>query len=195
MLQNQIDSLALYTQTTCCYLLWLHVQDWSDVRSCSFRFPGKHGGSALQGLGWSACVPKAGSKGAKLCTCFTWFSRLSQLHYEPYLDIPCLSPGCGCWCNFGKAILCLMSKAGLQGQWSPGSCAGARCAIHMRGDERHCVFDCPHFAHIRRQFRSLFQDADGTMQSCMCHRNQKAVCHRFAAILTLADDSSMDVSS
>ena len=50
-------------------------------------------------------------------------------------------------------------------------------------------------AHIRWQFRSLWQDADGAMQLLMWHRNQKAVCHCIAAILTLADDSSMDVSS
>ena len=56
------------------------------------------------------------------------------------------------------------------------------------------VFDCPHFAQIRRQSRSLFQDADGAMLF-MWHRNRKAICHCLAAILTLADDSSMDVSS
>ena len=48
---------------------------------------------------------------------------------------------------------------------------------------------------VRWQFRSLFQDADGAMQSFMWHRNQKAVCHCLAAILTLTDKSSMDVSS
>ena len=69
------------------------------------------------------------------------------------------------------------------------------CDAHAVGDERHYVFDCPRFAHIRRRFRSLFQDADGAMQSFMWHRNQKAVCHCLAAILNLADDSSMDTSS
>ena len=29
------------------------------------------------------------------------------------------------------------------------------CGTRALGDERHFVFDCPHFAHIRRQFRSL----------------------------------------
>ena len=33
---------------------------------------------------------------------------------------------------YASACPCLLSKAGLQGQWSPGSCAGARCAVHMR---------------------------------------------------------------
>ena len=48
------------------------------------------------------------------------------------------------------------------------------CDTLAIGDERHYVFDCPHLAHIRRQFRALFQDADGAMQSFMWHRNQKA---------------------
>ena len=73
-----------------------------------------------------------------------------------------------------------------------------RCTLYSTGaigNERHYVFDCSHFAHIRRHFRSLFLDADGAVQSFMWHRNQKAVCHCLAAILNLADDSSMDTSS
>ena len=38
------------------------------------------------------------------------------------------------------------------------------CGTRALGDERHFVLDCPHFAHVRRQFWSLYQDADGTMQ-------------------------------
>ena len=58
------------------------------------RFPGKHGGSAPQVLGCSACVPKADSVqgsqdlAAKLCTYFAWFFCPSQWRLEPYLDIP-----------------------------------------------------------------------------------------------------------
>ena len=50
-------------------------------------------------------------------------------------------------------------------------------------------------AHIRRQFRSLYQDADGTMQCFVWHKDHKAVCHCLAAILNLADDSNKDASS
>ena len=60
------------------------------------------------------------------------------------------------------------------------------CKTRALGDERHFVFDCPHFAHIRRQFRSLYQDADDTMQCFVWHKDQKAVCHCLAAILSLA---------
>ena len=69
------------------------------------------------------------------------------------------------------------------------------CGTRALGDERHFVFDCPHFAHIRRQFRSLYQDADGTMQCFVWHKDQKAVCHCLAAILNVADDFNKDASS
>ena len=69
------------------------------------------------------------------------------------------------------------------------------CGTRALGDGRHFVFDCPHFAHIRRQFRSLYQDADGTMQCFVWHKDQKAVCHCLAAILNVADDSNKDASS
>ena len=62
------------------------------------------------------------------------------------------------------------------------------------GDERHFVCDCPHFAHIRHQFRSNFQDADGTIQYFVWHKDQKAVSHCLAAILNLANDSTQDES-
>ena len=54
---------------------------------------------------------------------------------------------------------------------------------------RGIVFDCPHFAHTRCQFRSMYQDAGDTMQCFVWHKDQKAVCHCLAAILKLADDS------
>ena len=69
------------------------------------------------------------------------------------------------------------------------------CKTKAFGDERHFVFDCPRFARIRRQFRALYQDADGTMQCFVWHKEQKAVCHCLAAITNLADDSNQDASS
>ena len=69
------------------------------------------------------------------------------------------------------------------------------CETRVLGDERHFVFDSLHFAHIRRQFRSLYQDADGTMQCFVWHKDQKAVCHCPAAILNLANETNQDASS
>ena len=79
---------------------------------------------------------------------------------------------------------------------SPGISAAALCAGPGHwGMKGILFFDCPHFAHIRRQFRSLYQDADGTMQCFVWHKDQKAVCHCLAAILNVADDSNKDASS
>ena len=50
-------------------------------------------------------------------------------------------------------------------------------------------------APILPTFRSLYQDADGTMQCFVWHKDQKAVCHCLAAILNVADDSNKDASS
>ena len=139
----------------------------------------------------------APSKGAKLCTYFAWFFRPSQLRFEPYLDISMSISRLRLLMQFRMGSHSLHIEQGrLARPMVPRQLRRCTlCSTHAIGDERHYVFDCPHFAHIRRQFRSLFQDADGAMQSFMWHRNQKAVCHCSAAILTLADDSSMDVSS
>ena len=59
--------------------------------------------------------------------------------------------------------------------WGQGSCEQA--ALMAADGAILNVFDCPHSAHSRQQFRSLFQDADGAVQSFMWHRNQKAVCY------------------
>ena len=69
-------------------------------------------------------------------------------------------------------------------------CRCTLCGTRALGDERHFVFDCPHFARIRRQFRSLYQDADSTMQCfCVAQGTRKLSCHCLAAILNVADDS------
>ena len=93
-------------------------------------------------------------------------------------------------------MLCRWSRVGLLDQPSPGiSAVALECETRALGDERHFVFDCPRFAQIRRQFRSLYQDADGTMQCFVWHKDQKSVCHCLAAILKLADGSNQDASS
>ena len=113
------------------------------------------------------------------------------MRFEPYLDIPMpLS-------RLRLLMQCRMGSHSLpveQGRLArPMVPKQLRrrtlCSTCAIGDERHLIIDCPHFAHVRRQFRSLFQDADGALQWLMWHRNQKAVCHCLAAIITLADDS------
>ena len=139
----------------------------------------------------------APSKGAKLCTYFAWFLRPGRLGVEPYFDIPMPLSRMRLLMQFRMGSHSLPVEQGrLVRPMIPRQLRRCTlCDTHAVGDERHYVFDCPRFAHIRRQFRSLFQDADGAMQSFVWHRNQKAVCHCLAAILSLADDSSMDTSS
>ena len=139
----------------------------------------------------------APSKGAKLCTYLAWFFCLSQLRFEPYLEFPMSISRLRSLMQFRMGSHSLPVEQGRPAR--PMVPRQLRlctlCSTHAIGDERHYVCDCPHFANIRWQFMSLFQDADGAMQSFMWQRNQKAICHCLAAILTLADDSSMDVSS
>ena len=137
----------------------------------------------------------APSKGAKLCTYFAWFFRPSR--FEPYLDIPMSLSRLRLLMQFRMGPHSLPVEQGrLARPMVPRQLRRCMlCSTHAIGDERHYVFDCPHFRHIRPHFRSLFQDVDGAMQSFVWHRNQKAVCHCLAVVLTLADDSSMVLSS
>ena len=60
------------------------------------------------------------------------------------------------------------------------------CATRALGDERHCVFDCPHFRDLRLQHAELFEQAHGAMRSFMWHKDQKSVC---AVILAIANEA------
>ena len=139
----------------------------------------------------------APSRRAKLCTYFASFLRPSQLKTVPYFEL--LMP-------ISRLQLLMQFRMGShalpveQGRLAEPAVPGylrccTLCGTRALGDERHFVFDCPRFANIRRQFRSLYQDADGTMQCFVWHKGQKAVCHCLAAILNLADDSNQDASS
>ena len=44
------------------------------------------------------------------------------------------------------------------------------------GDERHCLFDCPHFDDLRSEHAQLFDEARGAMRSLNWHKIQKSVC-------------------
>ena len=139
----------------------------------------------------------APSKGASCARTLHVCSARANRVLSCILTSPCLFPGCDCLCNSEWApIPCMLNKAGLQRPVVPRHCAGARCEIHMRLTMSGITsLTCPHLAHIRWQFRSLFQVADGVMQSFVWHQNLKAVCYCLAAILALADDSSMGMSS
>ena len=149
---------------------------------------------------WDGChvSPRtAPSKGAKLCTYFAWFFRPSQLSFEPYYEVPMPISRLRLLMQFRMGSHSLPVEQGRLAR--PAIPRRLRrctfCDTGAPGDERHLVFDCPHFAHVRRQFQSLFDDADGTMQLFFWHTDQKAVCRYLTAILDLADDSNSDMSS
>ncbi len=54
------------------------------------------------------------------------------------------------------------------------------------GDERHCVFDCPHFQGLRQQHAEIFRDSHDAMRSVMWHKDQKSVCALVLAIVNEA---------
>ena len=60
------------------------------------------------------------------------------------------------------------------------------CTACALGDERHYVFDCPHFAGLRLTQAELFQDASGDIKSLVWHKDQQAVCALLLAIVAEA---------
>ena len=129
----------------------------------------------------------APSKRAKLCTYFAWFMCPSQLKTVPYFEIPMPISRLRLLMQFRMGSHALPAEQGRLAR--PAIPRHLRrctlCETRALGDERHFVFDCPQFAHICRQFRSLYQEADGTMQCSVGHKDQKAVCHCLAAISQL----------
>ena len=79
---------------------------------------------------------------------------------------------------------------------SPGISAAALCAGPGHWGMKGILFlTAPILPTFVASFGSLYQDADGTMQCFVWHKDQKAVCHCLAAILNVADDSNKDASS
>ena len=115
---------------------------------------------------------------------FAWFFRAGHLRFKPHLDIPMPLSRLRSLMQFRMGSHSLPVEQGrlARPMVPPQLRQCTLCDTHAISDERHFVFDCRHFAHLRRQFRSLIQDADGAMQSFMWHQNQKAVCHCLAAI-------------
>ena len=49
------------------------------------------------------------------------------------------------------------------------------CPGRHVGDERHLVFECPAFRHIRRQYAQIYADAHAAMKLFVWHEDQKVV--------------------
>ena len=71
-------------------------------------------------------------------------------------------------------------------------CRCTFCTSQAVLDERHCLFDCPHFGGLRFEHAQLFEQAHGaigampTMPSLMWHKNPKSVCAMILAIVNEA---------
>ena len=90
----------------------------------------------------------APSKEAKLCTYFAWFLRLTQLKSVPYFEIPMPISRLRLLMQFCMGSHALPVE---QGRFArPAIPRHLRhctlCKTRALGDERHFVFDCPHFA-------------------------------------------------
>ena len=95
----------------------------------------------------------APSRRAKLCTYFAWFLRPSQLKTVPYFELPMPISRVRLLMQFRMGSHALPVEQGRLAR--PAVPRHLRrctlCGTRALGDERHFVFDCPHFAHVRRQ--------------------------------------------
>ena len=101
----------------------------------------------------------APSKRAKLCTYFAWFLRPSQSKTMPYFELPIPISRLQLLMQFRMGSHALPVEQGRLAR--PAIPRHLRrctlCETRAWGDERHFVFDCHYFAHIRRQFRSVLR--------------------------------------
>lgn len=98
-----------------------------------------------------------------------------------------------------KSFCCVLLK---EGTWSDGQLHDGPwqllCNTHALGNEQPYVSDWPHFAHVCRQVKLLFQDSVGAMQAFLWHPDQNAAtclsmliisCHsRFGRLLKHGHD-------
>ena len=60
------------------------------------------------------------------------------------------------------------------------------CSTRSVGDERHFLFECPHFDEIRAQYVDLFDSSANAMRSFVW-QDQHAVCDCMTAVIRLAE--------
>ncbi len=89
----------------------------------------------------------APSKGAKLCTCLRWFARPDRTSTVTYYELPLPVTKLRSIFHFRVGAHSLPVEQGRIEM--PKVLRHLRrytfCATTAIGDERHCVFDCPHF--------------------------------------------------
>ncbi len=130
----------------------------------------------------------APSKGAKLCTYLRWFARPDRTSTEPYYELPLPVTKLRSIFHFRVGAHSLPVEQGrIEMPKVPRHLRRCTfCATTAIGDERHCVFDCPHFQGLRQQHAGLFRDSHDAMRSVMWHKDQKSVCALVLAIVNEA---------
>ena len=133
----------------------------------------------------------APSRGAKLCTCLRWFARPDRISTEPYYELPLPVTKLISIFHFRVGAHPLPIEQGrIEMPKVPRHLRRCTfCATNTIGDERHCVFDCPHFQGLRQQHAEIFRDSHDAMRSVMWHKDQKSVCALVLAIVNEAQTS------
>ncbi len=131
------------------------------------------------------CAP---SKGAKLCTYLRWFARPDRISTEPYYELPLPVTKLRSIFHFRVGAHSLPVEQGrIQMPKVPRHLRRCTfCATNAIGDERHCLFDCPHFLGLWQRHALIFRDSHDAMRSVMWHKDQKSVCALVLAIVNEA---------
>ena len=120
------------------------------------------------GAGPPTSPGSAPSRKAKLCTYLRWFSRPERCSLEPYYDLPSSINKLRSILHFRMGSHALLVEQGRLGRPTVPRHM-RRCTFSTTravGDERHCLFDCPHFG--RSENAQLFHEAHGAMRSAPC---------------------------
>ncbi len=130
----------------------------------------------------------APSEGAKLCTYLRWFARPDRISTEPYYELPLPVTKLRSIFHFRVGAHSLPVEQGrIEMPKVPRHLRRCTfCATNAIGDERHCVFDCPHFQGLRQRHAMIFKESHDAMRSVMWHKDQKSVCALVLAIVNEA---------
>ena len=145
-------------------------------------------------------LPREAPDRARLASYFAWFDSGAWLRRPSYLFFDFSATVTCTYMRFRLGTHNLQVEVGRWHNRRPRSqrlCE--RCAMHVIDDERHLVFECPAFEHIRAARRELFTAEVGLDMKCfMAQRDQKGVFWHILNCLRevedLADvDRSLDV--
>ncbi len=98
---------------------------------------------------------------SQLCTYARWFARPDRVNTEPYYELPLPVTKLRSMFRFRVGAHSLPIEQGnIEVPQVPRHLRRCTfCATNAIGDERHCVFDCPHFQGLRQRHAQTFQDS------------------------------------